>query len=115
MLSRLKGIETPEPLFIRTQRLNTLDMLSRLKGIETCDWLVPEKEAVFFGYAFPFEGNWNPFWIAVTSLARFLPLDMLSRLKGIETHINAVYVLSSSVISFGYAFPFEGNWNLDGK
>ena len=85
-----------------------------------------------FGYAFPFEGNWNTgdwsegvLWISA--------LDMLSRLKGIETSLQLPspttlctlwicfpvwrelkhYSMIPEVVLnvFGYAFPFEGNWN----
>ena len=45
---------------MRIHSHHALDMLSRLKGIET---LIPVLAGVFgsafFGYAFPFEGNWN--------------------------------------------------------
>ena len=82
MLSRLKGIET---ITRPGQRLGWrgLDMLSRLKGIET--------------------------WCRGSCCRCRSSLDMLSRLKGIET-------LSCSRRhhghhKFGYAFPFEGNWN----
>ena len=86
MLSRLKGIETWVHGPVSSLSAMSLDMVSRLKGIETLlrlfcililHWC--------FGYAFPFEGNWNsapPFWFSALAL---LALDMLSRLKGIET------------------------------
>ena len=107
MLSRLKGIET----FLRHRdgaRVKPLDMLSRLKGIET--------QRIKF------------------SQVLFGSLDMLSRLKGIETRfavyvgvdINALWICfpvwrelkpvydndgNRHLGDFGYAFPFEGNWN----
>ena len=64
-----------------TQFVQTLDTPSRLKGIET--------------------------------------LDTPSRLKGIETFVThghgelLKYPLEVRIASstFGYAFPFEGNWN----
>ena len=64
--------------------------------------------SVVFGYAFPFEGNWNMSrgWSVVLFSA---PLDMLSRLKGIETPLMQPSPCFS--LYFGYAFPFEGNWN----
>ena len=84
MLSRLKGIETflPGSQWLRGEL--PLDMLSRLKGIETGFTVlgvagVPK----LFGYAFPFEGNWNT--PDILSAFPLTSLDMLSRLKGIET------------------------------
>ena len=118
MLSRLKGIETLATAHQRWSRWLTLDMLSRLKGIETrfsnATWISIyaldmlsrlkgiETKAVqwrvchsHFGYAFPFEGNWNVFWPGVV-VPPLLSLDMLSRLKGIETFIALSYGDSSS-------------------
>ena len=49
-----------EPLIIPPQRaIFTLDMLSRLKGIETFIYHRRNECRLIFGYAFPFEGNWN--------------------------------------------------------
>ena len=84
-----------------------------------------------FGYTFPFEGNWNSF--RASSVSNSFSLATLSRLKGIETNSQALYscyelslaTLSRlkgietctirrwvlSYTSFGYTFPFEGNWN----
>ena len=88
---------------------------------------------VAFGYAFPFEGNWNLIRCCHDVLQ--YTLDMPSRLKGIETQYNRhavprLYFLwiclpvwrelkpkyspfnrIVSLSTFGYAFPFEGNWN----
>ena len=60
MLSRLKGIETWAIIQAFKESTFALDMLSRLKGIETVKFMFspPYKPSVF-GYAFPFEGNWN--------------------------------------------------------
>ena len=91
---------------------------------------------VCFGYAFPFEGNWNvlhgvpvasvyqtlwicfPVWRELKLHTShnllnwtFKALDMLSRLKGIET-LFGVRGLRGVCGRFGYAFPFEGNWNV---
>ena len=135
MLSRLKGIETWMYSIMSSLIFSTLDMLSRLKGIETyAEWSVWMLLSHFFGYAFPFEGNWNRllFHPAANVSAA---LDMLSRLKGIETlqplqllqvwwelwicfpvwrELKPRLILTvtfSAPSSFGYAFPFEGNWN----
>ena len=62
-----------------------------------------------FGYAFPFEGNWNSSVLNLHETRRWTPLDMPSRLKGIETGIQCFQ--DYMYRSFGYAFPFEGNWN----
>ena len=63
---------------------------------------------LFFDYAFPFEGNWNPF--SSTSAFRCpVALITLSRLKGIET--LGRWTLPDEIHRFDYAFPFEGNWN----
>ena len=114
-------------------------MLSRLKGIETLLLAEANREGVAFGYAFPFEGNWNlvglffrfryqtippTVWICfpVWRELKLRPptaehvdnpsLDMLSRLKGIETK-NPFSIPPKVFLSkFGYAFPFEGNWNI---
>ena len=121
--------------FINTEILRALDMVSRLKGIETfmewcwqyssglwicfpvwrelklislkkictnsasCLWICfpvcRELKQTFysykgnttaFGYAFPFEGNWN---------------------------YSSIFPSFSPQFIFGYAFPFEGNWNWD--
>ena len=87
-------------------------MLSRLKGIETYPPASMARGLVFnFGYAFPFEGNWNLQTLLGEALrALLLSLDMLSRLKGIETIALCMWHWSS-LADFGYAFPFEGNWN----
>ena len=87
MPSRLKVIETQvENRSFKFNPPQTLDMPSRLKGIETSLYSLGRILAYAnFGYAFPFEGNWNTlqaFWRDI-------------RKRG-----------------FGYAFPFEGNWNL---
>ena len=133
MLSRLKGIENPDllpslspyhqlwicfPVWRELKRsasmdaitpfvLPTLDMLSRLKGIETflCN---PCVMFVFsFGYAFPFEGNWNsslcPLPISISPL--WICFPVWRELK----HTTPPF--ECNVIIFGYAFPFEGNWN----
>ena len=63
----------------------TLDMLSRLKGIETHSHILLHGDRCIFGYAFPFEGNWNPMRKKRHSWSNRCPLDMLSRLKGMET------------------------------
>ena len=88
---------------------------------------------IFFVYAFPFEGNWNPnnndlhFHLRLTlymvsrlkgietcdGSARLLSgpaLYMVSRLKGIETYYFRSHIQIFGV-NFVYAFPFEGNWN----
>ena len=139
----------------------TLDMLSRLKGIETYRSLQVPWSLTFFGYGFPFEGNWNLQTRGWVSDRDVIPLDMLSRLKGIETKKSNIFFLgkrksldmlsrlkgietwrtslvldllgnSLDMLSrlkgietrywrendcnlslyFGYAFPFEGNWNI---
>ena len=137
-----------------------LDTLSRLKGIETLHCFITSATTNrSFGYAFPFEGNWNLQPFAVQSFFG-LPLDTLSRLKGIETFVKLWPLLDmrvqlwirfpvwrelkleicfsschcycclwirfpvwrelkpsthpprhTTVANFGYAFPFEGNWN----
>ena len=71
MLSRLKGIETGMPLLWLTQSISSLDMLSRLKGIETIAFRFRTLiRRLFFGYAFPFEGNWNSIlWDIITATA----------------------------------------------
>ena len=109
-------------------------MPSRLKGIETFLKAYLVDDISRFGYAFPFEGNWNShrsgktcegphtLWICVPvwrelKLAPFRenlwaslhPLDMRSRLKGIETRVVTQVTWEGE--DFGYAFPFEGNWN----
>ena len=66
----------------------TLDMVSRLKGIET-------------------------FSLSVATNTTEIPLDMVSRLKGIET--GTPYPVRHQHWSFGYGFPFEGNWNNTGN
>ena len=83
MLSRLKGIETISAVSSVNRVDFSLDMLSRLKGIET---------------VYPCHA-----WLQV-----FSTLDMLSRLKGIETE-TVKNILSIYHMTFGYAFPFEGN------
>ena len=129
MLSRLKGIETSGKLldgtgirrlwicfpvwrelkprfcgyFVNEVDDRTLDMLSRLKGIETLsNFFCHHSCDRYFGYAFPFEGNWN-FFIAATNSSLSIALDMLSRLKGIET--SSILLLSSLSLSLWICFP----------
>ena len=110
-------------------------MPSRLKGIET---LYPISTCWFsltFGYAFPFEGNWNTSTMYCPPFPSSFSLDMPSRLKGIETRCRRCYRADNVWLwicfpvwrelkplcgisvppdhrrNFGYAFPFEGNWN----
>ena len=64
----------------------------------------------YFGYAFPFEGNWNSI-VPFFNLGFHFALDMLSRLKGIETLLIGRKGMKEQDSHFGYAFPFEGNWN----
>ena len=65
-----------------------------------------------FGSAFPFEGNWNYSWgSGCRNALHASALDTLSRLKGIETNAVGIRILILFT-TFGYAFPFEGNWNL---
>ena len=137
MLSRLKGIETrviwsphgvPSP--------NALDMLSRLKGIETGPiftlylhlwielWIcfpvwrelkhndlsrAKDVAEDSFGYAFPFEGNWNSF--SNSSRERAIKLWICFPVWR-ELKLEMTSASPISEFNFGYAFPFEGNWNL---
>ena len=90
----------------------TCDPLSRLKGIET-DTGEHRYPASFLRYAFPFEGNWNFFWIGkLVSMwyvlaIRFPVWRELKRYK--HQHYNRTDQ------SLRYAFPFEGNWNPFGR
>ena len=86
MPSRLKGIETLVDCAVFVDCAVALDMPSRLKGIETSA-------------------------LALLDISRIFPLDMPSRLKGIETRCNILWSRSVHDLTFGYAFPFEGNWN----
>ena len=63
--------------------LPTLDMLSRWKGMET-RYPKVHRQQLYFGYAFPLEGNGN----AIKRTSPFL------------------------MCVFGYAFPLEGNGNI---
>ena len=86
-------------------------MLSRLKGIETnC---ISERKSLTsdFGYAFPFEGNWN------ASRSSFFIKDLLSfgyafPFEGNWNKRSWRFYQARTGGYFGYAFPFEGNWNL---
>ena len=114
MPSRLKGIETFR-LKPSTSFRFPLDMPSRLKGIETFwdRFFILFKYPSYFGYAFPFEGNWNPYshktvravtkllWICLPVWRELKPPPWWTR----QSH--------RPLAVFGYAFPFEGNWNLD--
>ena len=87
-------------------------------------------------YTFPFEGNWNGFFIEFLLVIGQKTCYTLSRLKGIETRIPFIVnssnplaihfpvwrelkpcYLSIGLCAFGevllYTFPFEGNWNVD--
>ena len=115
-LSRLKGIETTwgsQSNWVVSRF--PLDTLSRLKGIETFPCFsninVDDQETKDFGYAFPFEGNWNNRCYLVALKIRLDALDTLSRLKGIETILIRLNGVATCIRCFGYAFPFEGNWN----
>ena len=89
---------------------------------------------LFFGYTFPFEGNWNYASFLDSILPILIPLDILSRLKGIETKVAWLFTRlllylwiyfpvwrelkldptnsQRWTLTFGYTFPFEGNWNF---
>ena len=136
MLSRLKGNWNLDQV-VNNLLLTSLDMLSRLKGIETetqHSW--PSGQQSFFGYAFPFEGNWNfsvlfnnrlngvtSLWICFPvwrELKQFFKkrknaaqntLDMLSRLKGIETYAPLPQGLLNSTLWI--CFPvWRELWNV---
>ena len=70
-----------------------------------------EERKIYFGSAFPFEGNWN-FLMFYSHPIQKEPLDPLSRLKGIETGNPSVKFRLALLAHFGSAFPFEGNWNV---
>ena len=64
---------------------------------------------VCFGYAFPFEGNWNmqrQYYKTIDDLQLWIRFPVWRELKPFSSRWS-----SSSRWSFGYAFPFEGNWN----
>ena len=86
-------------------------MLSRLKGIETfhCALVVMLYQSTCI-YAFPFEGNWNPFFFCCWLFCLLEGAYMPSRLKGIETCRKHI-IPSLGIMKCIYAFPFEGNWN----
>ena len=91
--------------------MRSLDMVSRLKGIETFSsstmciylWLA-------FGYGFPFEGNWNNLLKILTNYTSILWIcfPVWRELKRDEL---IRWEVPSRCQVFGYAFPFEGNWN----
>ena len=60
-------------------------------------------------WAFPFEGNWNPYmgWSVFSLHPR---LNEPSRLKGMETK-EQVGMPAKVEFPSEWAFPFEGNWN----
>ena len=131
--SRLKGIETITVSVNAMASKSALDTPSRLKGIETV--AVPVRDTpygFYFGYTFPFEGNWNPREMSKKIVSWGYALDTPSRLKGIETrsvlpvpdmfplwiHLPVWRELKLGTLlrenrrlPFGYTFPFEGNWN----
>ena len=89
----------------------SLDTLSRLKGIETYiyyDHCFRVQFLPSFGYAFPFEGNWNSLhntrWI-LAYMCLWIRFPVWRELK--RTWGEGRLLLRD----FGYAFPFEGNWN----
>ena len=76
-----------------------------------CEIVISAVDCLLFGYAFPFEGNWNCFFRFRFCFFWFRALDTLSRLKGIETRsLKGIWPAQEA---FGYAFPFEGNWNVE--
>ena len=115
--------------------VHTLDMLSRLKGIETwrnresflievvlwicfpvwrelklCFEFMVKNRGTNFGYAFPFEGNWN--------VAPLGDRQEVAQTFGYAFPFEGNWNSRSPIFGwspfwyFGYAFPFEGNWNL---
>ena len=137
-LSRLKGIETfPHHASKIHIRHDILDTLSRLKGIETRKSLGCPCAGRNFGYAFPFEGNWNLVLIMLVTAIRcfgyafpfegnwnyfaFFPKPLIPvdfgyafPFEGNWNDLNSLFV-SSLHANFGYAFPFEGNWNAPNR
>ena len=87
-------------------------MPSRLKGIETViNRLAISLSKSLFGYAFPFEGNWN------CILFKTFPVTyaFFGYAFPFEGNWNSFFQVwcANSELSFGYAFPFEGNWNTN--
>ena len=77
---------------------------------QKCSKREPENHWKNLQCPFPFEGNWNPFWVRCVDLFADLAYNVLSRLKGIETcHRRIIYI--SLHIILQCPFPFEGNWN----
>ena len=91
---------------------HTLDMLSRLKGIETyLEMLAGDVFINFLWICFPVWREWKRESESFPSSCHKETLDMLSRLKGIETIADGDTRVEVPMDGFGYAFPFEGNWN----
>ena len=110
-------------------------MPSRLKGIETLELLGFSASPLCFGYAFPFEVNWNTcfppsdspgtirLWICLPVWRELKPLGVKWKVFHFTSHFGYAFpfevnwnikysVFRQSLPSaFGYAFPFEGNWN----
>ena len=63
-----------------------------------------------FGYAFPFEGNWNQCLIYLTLVFKLILWICFPVWRELKQNENIVAAAVNTV--FGYAFPFEGNWNL---
>ena len=63
-----------------------------------------------FGYAFPFEGNWNVFCLILLACNNIFFWIRFPVWRELKLSTKAILV-SSLNICFGYAFPFEGNWN----
>ena len=62
-----------------------------------------------FGYAFPFEGNWNlkENWAPFPHIPLWICFPVWRELKRVRMNFD-----TNILQTFGYAFPFEGNWNF---
>ena len=66
----------------------------------------------FFGYTFPFEGNWNVgntlCFVIYLSANLWIHFPVWRELK---QKLIKISKSTCDCVNFGYTFPFEGNWN----
>ena len=122
----------PLALPVTATLMSALDTPSRLKGIET---IIKRDFSLFnfhyFGYTFPFEGNWNSsssFFVGFAGSFGYTfpfegnwnctPVRLLLLSPSLWIHLPvwrelklSISLLGKFSYRFGYTFPFEGNWN----
>ena len=134
------------PVWRELKRIRSAIIITRIKRLWIClpvwrelkpFWSTQQRKffaLCYFGYAFPFEGNWNInlfswCWLLNFILWICLPVWRELKLKALNMefyfHRDKLWIclpvwrelkpfcscFAEVIVYFGYAFPFEGNWN----